>query len=68
VNAGVPVVLAMQDKVPARTAQAFAGTFYQKLLQHGLVDLACNQARAHVQADRLPGSSIPVLFMRLRDG
>jgi hypothetical protein len=68
VNAGVPVVLAMQDKVPVRTAQAFAGTFYEKLLQHGLVDLASNQARDHVIAERLPGSSIPVLFMRLDDG
>jgi formylglycine-generating enzyme required for sulfatase activity len=68
VRAGVPVVLAMQDLVPVRTAQAFAGTFYKKLLQHGLVDLASNQARAHVIAERLSGSSIPVLFMRLDGG
>ena len=50
------------------TRAAFAGTFYEKLLEHGRVDLACNQARVHVQADKLPGSSIPVLFMRLRNG
>ncbi len=68
VNAGVPVVLAMQDRVPVITARAFASTFYEKLFQHGLVDLASNQARAHVIAERLPGSSIPVLFMRLDDG
>lgn len=51
--AGVPVVLAMQDNVPVITAQAFAGTFYQKLLQHGLVNLASNQAHAHVIAEQL---------------
>lgn len=68
VNAGVPVVLAMQDLVPVETARDFAGTFYQQLLQHGQVDLASNQARAHVSASRLPGSAIPVLFMRLPKG
>ena len=68
VDAGVPVVLAMQDKVPVDTARSFAGAFYAKLLEHGRVDLACNQARAHVKTDKLPGSSIPVLFMRLHDG
>ncbi|MFN2164704.1 MAG: SUMF1/EgtB/PvdO family nonheme iron enzyme, partial [Anaerolineae bacterium] len=68
VAAGVPVVLAMQEKVPVRTARAFAGGFYGRLLQHGQVDQACNQARDHIVSRRLPGASIPVLFMRLRDG
>jgi formylglycine-generating enzyme required for sulfatase activity len=68
VAAGVPVVLAMQDLVAVETARDFAGEFYSKLLQHGLVDLASNQARAHVVAKRLPGPSIPVLFMRLGNG
>ena len=58
----------MQDKVPVVTARSFAGAFYAKLLEHGRVDLACNQARAHVKTDKLPGSSIPVLFMRLHNG
>jgi formylglycine-generating enzyme required for sulfatase activity len=68
VAAGVPVVLAMQDKVAVETARDFAGEFYEKLLQHGLVDLASNQARAKIVAKGLSGSWIPALFMRPRDG
>jgi hypothetical protein len=68
IQAGVPAVLAMQDLVPVATARAFAQTFYQQLLQHGQVDLACNEARATVISDKLAGATIPVLFMRLRNG
>jgi hypothetical protein len=68
VAAGVPAVLAMQDLVPANTARAFARTFYQQLLDHGLVDLAGNQARSALLTAGLPGAAIPVLFMRLRSG
>ncbi|HSN76212.1 MAG TPA: CHAT domain-containing protein [Anaerolineae bacterium] len=68
VAAGVPAVLAMQDKVLIATAQAFTATFYRRLLDHGLVDLAANEARSHLLSAGLPGASIPVLFMRLRDG
>jgi CHAT domain-containing protein len=68
VAAGVPAVVAMQDLVPIATARAFAATFYRQLLQHGQVDLAANEARAHLLTAKLPGASIPVLFMRLRDG
>lgn len=68
VAAGVPSVLAMQDLVPAPTAQAFTATFYRQLLQHGLVDLATNEARASLLTARLPGAAIPALFMRLRSG
>ena len=67
VMAGVPAVLAMQDLVPIQTAQQFARTFYQQLLEHGQVDLASNQARAALMNAALPGSSIPVLFSRLPD-
>jgi tetratricopeptide (TPR) repeat protein len=68
IAAGVPAVLAMQERVPIATAQAFARTFYRRLLAHGVVDLAANEARSHVITARLPGASIPVLLMRLRDG
>ncbi len=68
IAAGVPAVLAMQERVPIATAQAFAGTFYRRLLAHGVVDLAANEARSHVITARLPGASIPVLLMRLKDG
>lgn len=68
VKAGVPAVLAMQDLVAIDTARAFAGTFYRRLVRHGLVDLAANEARSVVQSADLPGAAIPVLFLRLRSG
>lgn len=68
VAAGVPAVLAMQDLMPVPTAQAFTRSFYRQILQHGLVDLACNEARSSLISDRLAGAAIPVLFMRLQSG
>jgi hypothetical protein len=68
VRAGVPAVIAMQDAVAVRTSRKFTSTFYDSLLDHGLVDLACNQARATILTERLPGAGIPVLFMRLPGG
>ena len=67
-QAGIPAVVAMQDLVPVVTARAFAQTFYLQLLQHGVVDLAANQARASLMTARLPGAAVPVLFMRVPDG
>jgi hypothetical protein len=68
VAAGVPAVLAMQDLITVDTARVFARTYYQQLLDHGLVDLACNQARAAILTADLPGGGVPVLYMRLRMG
>lgn len=68
VAAGVPAVLAMQDLVPIVTAKAFSQAFYRQLLQHGLVDLAANEARSAILTADLPGAAIPTLFMRLREG
>jgi hypothetical protein len=68
VAAGVPAVLAMQDKVQLDTAREFSCNFYHSLLAHGQVDLACNEARSKLLEAGLPGVAIPVLFMRLRDG
>ena len=51
-----------------KTAQVFAGTFFRQLLDHGQVDLAANEARSSLLSAGLPGASIPVLFMRLRNG
>jgi hypothetical protein len=68
VAAGVPAVLAMQDRVPVETARLFAHIFYRQLLQHGVVDLAGNEARSTLLTANMPGSAIPVLFMRLREG
>ncbi len=49
VAAGVPAVLAMQDRVPVDLNREFTGAFYERLLRHGRADLACNEARAAPQ-------------------
>ncbi len=56
VQAGVPAVVAMNDSVLIPTARAFTTAFYQRLLEHGLVDLAANQARDALLAAPLPSS------------
>ncbi len=68
VHAGVPAVVAMQDLVAIETARAFSAAFYRQLMKHGLVDLACNEARAAILTRNLPGAAVPVLFMRLEMG
>jgi len=68
VAAGVPAVVAMQDLLPVHSAREFAHTFYRQLLQHGIVDLASNEARSALRTANLPGGTIPVLFMRRADG
>ncbi len=79
VQAGIPAVIAMQDVVPITSNQQLVQDFYRYLLQHGLVDLALNQARMALYAQQSgraqPGRSsqsvdwaIPVLFMRLKQG
>lgn len=64
-DGGVQAVVAMIEKVGIRTAQDFAGQFYERLLYHGMVDLAANEARALVQDTWDWGA--PVLFSRLQD-
>jgi tetratricopeptide (TPR) repeat protein len=68
IRAGAPAVLAMQGFVPVRTARPFAADFYVNLVQHGLLDLACNQARSHLISARLPEPALPMLFSRLPGG
>lgn len=68
IRAGIPAVVAMQELVPVDTARTFSRVFYQRLLEHGMVDLAANEARATLMTAALPGAAIPVLFMRLADG
>ena len=64
-DGGLQAVVAMTERVGLHTAQQFAGQFYTRLLAHGLVDLAVNEARALVQDEWDWGS--PVLFSRLPD-
>jgi len=62
---GVPAVVAMVDRVGIVTARQFASHFYARLLAHGAVDLAMNEARTMIRErwDR----GVPVLFSRLPD-
>ncbi len=62
---GVQAAVAMSDKVGLDTAQVFASQFYTRLLVHGLVDKAVNEARAMVR-DRWDWG-VPVLFSRIED-
>jgi len=64
-HGGVLAVVAMADRVGIATARLFTEQFYSRLLNHGLVDLAMNEARALVQDQWDWG--VPVLFCRLHD-
>jgi hypothetical protein len=68
VQIGVPAVIAMQENVSVLTARQFAATFYQRLLAHGTVDLAMNEARGTLITSGRYDAAVPVLFMRLPDG
>ncbi|MEA3337923.1 MAG: CHAT domain-containing protein [Chloroflexota bacterium] len=64
-DGGAHAVVAMADKVGVKTAQLFSQQFFARLLNHGVVDLAVNEARALVQDQWDWG--VPVLFSRLPD-
>jgi hypothetical protein len=64
-DGGIQAVVAMTERVGLRTAQHFSAQFYARLLVHGMVDLAMNEARALVQDEWDWG--VPVLFTRLPD-
>lgn len=68
VAAGVPAVVAMQDRVPMDFSSALTRRFFQALLRHGVVDRALNEARWLLHEAGSPDWSIPVLFMRLEAG
>ena len=64
-NAGVDAVIAMTGPVSADTARQFCTHLYERLLAHGVVDRAVNEARAAVRGEWDWG--VPVLFSRLAD-
>jgi hypothetical protein len=68
VQIGLPAVIAMQENVTVVTARQFAATFYGRLLEHGTVDLAMNEARGTLITNGRFDAAVPVLFMRLPDG
>ncbi|MEE8389465.1 MAG: CHAT domain-containing protein [Anaerolineae bacterium] len=68
VKAGVPAVVAMQEKVPMALARELTSNFYHRLLEHGRIDRALNQARSMLFERKETDWAIPVLFMRLDEG
>ena len=68
VRAGVPAVIAMQDQVPMDLSTDLTRRFFQSLLVHGLIDRALAEARWLLAESGSADWSIPVLYMRMRDG
>jgi hypothetical protein len=63
---GADAVLAMHGPVTVATASAFTTPFYERLYEHGQVDVATAEARAAVT--EAWDWSVPVLFMRHDSG
>jgi hypothetical protein len=68
IQRGVPAVVAMRGKISQASARTFSQTLYERLLAHGVVDLAMNEARSTLVTAECPDAAVPVLFMRLKDG
>jgi hypothetical protein len=68
VAVGVPAVVAMQDLVTVESVLKLSQVFYRRLLEHGQVDLAMNEARSTLLTAGRPDAGVPVLFMRLKSG
>lgn len=68
VSVGVPAVVAMQDVVTVESGRKFSIAFYKRLLEHGQVDVAMNEARSTLLTSGRPDAGVPVLFMRLKSG
>jgi hypothetical protein len=60
---GMPAVLAMTDRISIQTAEALASAFYQRLREHGEVDLALAEGLATLQGRF--DVTVPALFSRL---
>lgn len=68
VLAGIPAVVAMQEKISMGSARKLSATFYRRLLATGVVDQAMNEARSTLMAAGRSDVAVPVLFMRLKNG
>ncbi|WP_428261619.1 CHAT domain-containing protein [Haliangium sp.] len=67
VQQDVPAVVAMQHPIAMEHNRTLVSTFYRRLLEHGVVDLAMNQARAALFTSESLDWSTPALYMRLAD-
>jgi hypothetical protein len=65
-EAGIPAVLAMQDRISVQTVAEFMPPFFRELQRDGQIDRAAAVAREMVC--RRPDYWVPVLFMRLKSG
>ncbi len=65
--AGVPAVVAMQKRVSMAAARRLTGDFYRRLLEHGVIDRALNEARLLLFDRQQVEWAVPVLFSRLAD-
>ncbi len=70
VRAGVPAVVAMQDRVTEKTLHTFSRVFYTALAGGQPYDVAMNVARQGLVLDtETPGAwLLPALYMRAGDG
>ena len=50
------------------TTRQMSATFYNRLLDHGTVDLALNEARSLLLMGNRPNTAAPALYMSLKDG
>jgi CHAT domain len=64
----IPAVIAMQFEVTDSAAITFAGEFYWKLADCGIVDAALAFARQAIYANNDIEWATPVLFLRVADG
>jgi len=67
VQASVPAVVAMQDRVAMAATQKLTPVFYEELARHGEVDHALNAARSLLLTGQSVDAATPVLLMRLKD-
>jgi hypothetical protein len=65
-EAGLPAVVAMQDKISMQTVAEFMPTFWRELERDGQIDRAMAAARGAVR--NRPDYWAPALFMRLKSG
>ncbi len=67
-RAGIAAVVAMQDIVPIDLLREVISNFYHRLMEHGVIDRALNEARMLLFEKDVSEWATPVLFMRLRRG
>jgi CHAT domain/NB-ARC domain/APAF-1 helical domain len=67
-RAGIPAVIAMQDIVPMDLMREVISNFYHRLIEHGIIDKALNEARLLLFEQDARDWATPMLFMRLHQG